>query len=157
MEIIEMNHMNLKDDAFTMGLDRFNALLTWRGVPNPFLNGGFDETWQRYQAMASDIQKAYGEAIGHQTDLFVTAVGRLADSFPGILESRSPSDIAAAQLEVFSAFLKSASPLTKTWGEFVQKLDDCCAAFADETAQRLHKQSAGEPATGRPGKPAMQS
>lgn len=42
MEMIEMGLINPKDGAFTMGLDRFNPLLTWRGFPEASGNGGLD-------------------------------------------------------------------------------------------------------------------
>lgn len=34
MEMIETGLMNPKDGAFTMGFERFNALLTWREYPD---------------------------------------------------------------------------------------------------------------------------
>ncbi|PNE10115.1 MAG: hypothetical protein CR217_16105 [Beijerinckiaceae bacterium] len=42
MEMIETGLMNPKDGAFTMGFERFNALLTWRGYPGASRNGGLD-------------------------------------------------------------------------------------------------------------------
>jgi hypothetical protein len=42
MEMIETGLMNPKDGAFTMGFERFNALLTWRGYPDASRNGGLD-------------------------------------------------------------------------------------------------------------------
>jgi hypothetical protein len=78
MEMIEMGLMGTKDGStkdgdFTMRLDWLNALLTWRGILNPLGTCRFDETRHRCQVAAWDIQRAYGEALGRQTDLLVAA------------------------------------------------------------------------------------
>jgi hypothetical protein len=161
MEIIEMGLMdtkdgNTKDGDFTMGLDRLNALLTWWGILNPLGTCRFNETRHRCQVAACDIQKAYGEALGRQTDLLIAACGRPANSFPGLSQSWSPADIAAVQLQVFAAFLESALPWTRTWGVFFQTSGDRITAFVREKAQALQKQSAEELAIDEAGKRAIQ-
>lgn len=156
MEITEMALMNTKDDVFTMGLERFNALLTWRGMPNVNGPGGCAETIQRFQAYAIDLQESYGEALIGQAEPFATATGKLRAVLPELLQSRNPRDVAAAQLQVFAAFMESASLRARTWAEFVEKFDDRCAAFARSTAQELHKQSAAEPDIAESWKPATQ-
>ena len=85
---------------------------------------------KRVQAFALDIQKAYAEVLSRDT--------------------------AAARLQVFAAFVESVAPWTTTWREFVQMSGDRRAAFARETAQELHNQSAAEPAIDGARKVSMQ-
>jgi hypothetical protein len=111
---------------------------------------------KRFQAFALDIQKAYAEALSRQADPLVAAPDQFARSPPGLVQSLNPRDIAAARLQVFAAFVESGAPWTTTWREFVQKSGDRRAAFARETAQQLHNQSAAEPAIDGARKPSMQ-
>jgi hypothetical protein len=103
---------------------------------------------KRFQAL--DIQKTYGEALSRQADPLVATTDQFARSLAGFVQSLNPWDIAAARFQAFAALVESGAPWTRTWREFVQKSSDRRAAFARETAQQPHNQSAAVR------KPAMQ-
>jgi hypothetical protein len=133
--------MKRKDDGMTMGLDRFNALLSWWGFPAANGNGSLEGQMQRIQAFAFDLQKAYGEAVSHQMEPLLKVNGQLAGSLPEFFRSRQPQDIMAAQLHVLATILDGASLQAKTWTELAQKVDERCAVLARETAAELHEQA----------------
>lgn len=155
-----MEHTNPKSETFSLALNRFYVWANRTGARNLADAAGQDETRRRCLAMAAEIQKAYGEALGRQTELFTAATGKAARLLPQFLESKCPADVGAVQLEILAAFLESAAPWTETWGELAQKSSERVAAFARETASELHRAElerlfAGKPPVGSAPVPAV--
>ena len=132
--------MNAKDDNIMMGLDRLNALFAWWGVPTAGGNGNIDGQMKRFQVFASDLQRTYGEAYSHQMEALFTANQRLVSSLQELARCRQPQDVIAAESDILATLLEGAALQAKTWAELTQKVQDCCAAMARETASEVRKQ-----------------
>jgi hypothetical protein len=148
--------MSEKDGNASMGLDRLNAVLAWWGIPNANINGQIDDQMKRLQTFASGLQKACGEAYSDQMRAPLSANERIATSLQELLRCRQPKDVIAAESIVLATILESASLQAKTWVQFTQKVQDCCAAMAREAADEIRKEAAAA-ATKSPPKPAPAS
>lgn len=148
--------MSGKDDNITMGFDRLNALFAWWGVPSSTGNGSIEVQMKRFQAFASDLQKAYGEAYSRQMEALFTANERLGSSVQELLRCRQPQDVLTAESNILAILLEGSSQQAKTWVELTQKVQDCCAAIACEAAEEVQKQVTGDTST-KPSAKAAQS
>jgi hypothetical protein len=159
--------MDAAGDAVTTGVERLNALLAWWGVPSAAVNGEIDAQTKRFQQFVADLQKTCGEAYSGQMDALLTNNDRLMRAFQGLLSSRRPQEVVAAESDILSTFLEGASLHAKKWGEVTQKLQDCYAAMARAAAEDLrHQPQETTPATPagaeqrsarQPSKPAAQA
>ena len=133
--------MNSKDENITTGLDRLNALFAWWGVPALNGNGQMDGQMKRFQAFTSDLQRTCSEAYSRQMNAILTANERIAGSLQEFLRCRQPHDVIAAESNVLATILEEASLQARTWADLTQKVQDCCAAMARETAEDVRKQA----------------
>lgn len=139
--------MNMKNGSITSGLDRMNAVLAWWGVPSANGSENIEGQVRRFQALASNLQKAYGEAYSQQLEALFATNARLARSFYEFLHCRQPQGVIAAESNVFATFLEGASLQAQTWGELTQKVRDCCATMAREAAEDVHRNGKEETRT----------
>ena len=142
--------MTAKDDIGAMGLDRLNALFAWWGIPDAGENGNVDGQMKRFQAFTSDLQKVYGEAYNRQMEAMFTANERIAKSLQAFLHCREARDVIAAESNVLATILEGASLQSRTWVEVTQKIQDCCASMARESADAAREHVADENAPAKP-------
>lgn len=133
--------MTVKHENITTGLDRLNAWFAGWGVPTGNGGSAIDGQMKRFQAFASDLQKAYGETYSRQINALLTTNQRIAGSLQEFIHCRQPQDVIAAESTVLATMLEAASLQAETWIELAQKLQDCCAAMAREAAEDIHKQA----------------
>jgi hypothetical protein len=122
--------MTGKDDNFTMGLDRLNALLTWWGVPNGNAGGQIDAQMKRFQTLISDVQKAQGEAYRSQIEALFAASERVAGSLQEFAHCRQPEQVITAGSNVLATILESVSLQAQTWVDLAQKIQESYAEMA---------------------------
>ena len=132
--------MNVKSDNTQTGLDRFNALLTWWGVPSGINFGTIEGPTKHSQLLASDLCQAFNEASSCQIKPLFATNERLACSLQDILRSRQPHELTAAQSNLVTGLLESIAAQTKTWADLTQKVHGCCATMVRETAEEAAKQ-----------------
>lgn len=147
--------MSAKDENMMFGLDRLSALFTWWGVPAATGNGSLDRQMKCCQAFASDLQKAYGDTCSRQMEAALAANDRISRSLQDFLRCRQPQDVIAAQSNVFATVLEEVSSQAKVWAELTQKVQDCCAAMARETAAELVTRPKEGAETKSPARPAQ--
>jgi hypothetical protein len=152
--------MDAAGDGVTAGVERLNALLAWWGVPSTAVNGEINAQTKRFQQFVTDLQKTWGDAYSGQMDALLANNDRLMRSCQGLLSSRRPQEVVAAESDILTAFLEGASLHVKKWGELTQKLQDCWAAMARAAAEDLpHQAQETVPATpdGAEKRPARQA
>lgn len=128
-------------DPITTGIERMNALIAWWGVPTTNTSGTIDRQMQRWQAFAKDLQKACVESCSAEMAAAFDGNDRLGRSFQELMQSRQPQEFLAAESEIFALLLERASLRAKRWAELTEKLQDCCATMARDTAGDLRQQS----------------
>jgi hypothetical protein len=141
--------MSTKDEPITMGLDRWNAMLTWWGVRAANGNGRIEDRMKRIQAFTADLQQAYGDSYSRQVTALLKANERIVGSFQQLFRCQQPQELVAAESELVATLLEGASRQAGAWAEMMQKVQDCCAAMAREAADDL-RQQAGQDAGIRP-------
>ncbi len=129
--------MNAKNETITTGLDRLNAAFAWWGLPAATGNGNLDGPLKCFQTFAADLQKLYGEAYGTEMTTLRGANDKLAGSLQEFLRCRQPQDVIAVEAKIMATMLEATSAQAKLWGDFAQKLQDCCATMARDTADEL--------------------
>lgn len=147
--------MSAKDENITTGFDRLNALFAWWGVPGANGNDQIVGQLKRFQALTSDLQKAYGEAYSDQMGTLLGANERIAGSLQEFLRCRQPLDVIAAQSNVLATILEEVSLQAKTWSDLTQKVQDCCSAMAGDAAGGIRKQAKEEVETRTKARPAQ--
>jgi len=114
----------------------------WFGMPVP-VNGELESQIKRVQSFTSDVQKAYLEAFSRQMESVNTTNQRFAHLVQGLAQLRHPQDAMVEAADLAAALFESASDQSRTWSNFALTLQDRCAAIARETAESMHKQTAG--------------
>lgn len=122
----------------SISLDRMSGLLTWWGVPDWMGNNTVETQMKRFQAVASDLQKSYGDACGRQMDVLLAANERLAHSLQQVCRSRHPQDIVAAESNILAIFLDGIERQAQIWMDLTQRVVEHCAALASEPADERH-------------------
>jgi hypothetical protein len=131
--------MDEKTARIMAGVDRLNGLLAWWGMAGSEGNLRFEGQIKRFQQFAADLQKAYGEAYRQQVEALSAANERLVRSLQGLLLSRKPDELMAAESEILATLLEGASLQAQTWAELGQRVQECCLALASEATAQVHK------------------
>ena len=122
-----------------VGFDRVNAVFAWWGLSGADNTGKLDGQFKRFQAFTSDLQKAYGETCSAQMSTLLAANERVGRSLLEFVRCRRPQDVVAAESNVMAAILEETSLQTKTWLELSQKVQECCANMARESASEIRQ------------------
>lgn len=132
--------MATKSEA-PLGFDRMNAVFAWWGLSGADNTGKLDGQCKRFQALTSDLQKAYGETYSAQMSALLSANERIGRSLLEFVQCRRPQDVVAAESSVMAAILEETSLQTKTWLELSEKVQEYCANMARETAGEIRQQA----------------
>ncbi len=130
-----------KDETASLGLDRMNAVFAWWGLPGGASAGKLDGHFKRFGTFTSDLQRVFGDTYGAQMSALFGANDRIGRSFAELLKCRQPQDVIAAEASVLAAILEETSLQTKTWLELSQKVQECCATMARETADAVRQKA----------------
>ena len=146
--------MSSKHQDTTSGLDRWDALFAWWGVPAATGNSQVDDQAKRFQAFASDLQMVYGEACTRQISSLLSANDRIARSLREFWRCQRPQDVLATESNVLATMFEEASLQARNWAELAQKVQGCCAAIAREAADE-NRQQASNASSKTPAKAAQ--
>ncbi|WP_073139099.1 hypothetical protein [Muricoccus roseus] len=116
-----------------------NAVFAWWRLSDVNRAGTVDGQFKRLQVFTSDLQKAYGDTYGAQVSALLGANERIGRSLLEFVQCRQPQDLIAAESNVVAVVLKEASLQTKAWLELSEKIQQCCATMARETAGEIRK------------------
>lgn len=130
-----------KNEA-SIGLDRLNAVFAWWGLSDVNSAGNVESQFKRFQALTTDLQKSFGDTYSAQVGSLLGANERIGRSLLEFLQCRRPQDVIAAESRLLAAILEETSRQTKTWLELSQKVQECCATMARETADEIRQQAA---------------
>lgn len=133
--------MTAKDETITTGLDRLNAAFAWWGIPTATGSGQIDAPMKRCQAFVADLQKLYSEAYSNEIGTMRGANDKFVAALQEFLRGQQPQDVIAAEASVLATMLEAASAQAKFWSELTQKIQECCAAMARDTADELRKRA----------------
>jgi hypothetical protein len=117
--------MSTTNETITMGLDRWNAMLAWWGVPAPNGNGRIEDQIKRLQAFTADLQRAYGDSYARQVTALLKANERIVGSLQQLLHCQQPQELVAAETDLMATMLEGASRQAAAWAEMMQKVQDC--------------------------------
>lgn len=118
------------DDQISAGMKRLNALLGWWGMDSTPNMDEIAQQFDRLQNFISDVQKAYFEAAGRQTNAVLDSNDRLARSAQGLLKGRKQADLLAAQAEIVDIVLEAASLHARTWAELQREVQESYKALS---------------------------
>lgn len=130
-----------KNEA-AVGLDRLNAVFAWWGLSDVNSAGNVENQFKRFQALTADLQKSFGDTYSAHIGSLLGANERIGRSLLEFLQCRRPQDVIAAESRLLAAILEETSVQTKTWLELSQKVQECCATMARETADEIRQQAA---------------
>lgn len=142
--------MTEKNETASLGLDRMNAVFAWWGLSDGDSAGKLDGHFKRFGTFTSDLQKVFGDTYGAQMRTLLGVNERIGRSFQEFLKCRQPQDVIAAEASVLASILEETSLQAKTWLELSQKVQECCAAMARESADAV-RQKANEGADAKRG------
>lgn len=126
--------MGTDDKTFKMGLDRLNALFMWWGVPNTKASDKINDQMKRLQSLVAELQKAHSEAYNRQLETLFTVSERVAGSLQEFVHCRQPEQVLGAGSNVLMTLFEGASQQAQSWLDLTQKIQDCYAEIARETA-----------------------
>ena len=129
--------MKPQNDTFTVGMDRLNALMGWWGVSAADGNGLMNSQMRSLQKFVTEAQKICGNAYSEQMSALLTSNERIAHLFQELPRCQRPHELLAAESEIFASLLESASQQATRWVKLTQKLEECCAEMARDTADDL--------------------
>ncbi len=135
--------MSAKDNAMTTVFDRLCGLLGWWGLSSLSGNGSLEARVERFRTFAFDLQKAYAEASEHEMKALLTANERLATSLLGLLRSRSPQEMTAAQSDILAVLMDGVSLRAKAWTDLAEKTQACCIAMTRNSPTEVDKSTDG--------------
>ncbi len=137
-------------DDVTMGLHRFNALMSWWSVPGAGGNQEIDAQISRFQRFSSRLQQACSDTCSRQMEAALSANDRVARAFQDLARCRRAEDVITAESAILATLFEVASRQAKTWIELTQKLQQSCVAMAREAAEDIGQHAPAPLATSLP-------
>ncbi len=132
--------MNARDGDVLMGLDRLNALFTWRGIPNSSGTDDAEAQMKYFQTFAADLRATRGEARSRPLQAASTTDERFVRSLQELMHCRRSQDLIKAESNILAVILEAALQQAKDWGDLAQKIQGYDTTLAREAAAEVGKQ-----------------
>ena len=129
-----------KTETTVAALDRMTAVFTWWGLSQTAPARSTLE-FKRFEAFASDLQKACDDAYGAHMNALLRAKERVERSYLAFLHCRGTPQGVAAKSSVIAAILEETSLLTTAWLELSQQAQQYCATVAGKMADEIRRQA----------------
>lgn len=129
--------MNARDGDVLMGLDRLNALFTWRGIPSLSGTDNAEVQMKDFQTFAADLRAACGEARSRPSQAASTTNERFVRSLQELMHCRRSQDMIKAESNILAVILEAALQQAKDWGDLAQKIRDHDTILAREAAAEV--------------------